>query len=64
MIIYTERTISKPLTKEDISTLIAMYVEPDSNKYIKPLRGKTTRYFNYFLNTKLAQNKNTVGFWV
>lgn len=64
MIIYTERTISKPLIKEDFSTLIAMYIEPDSNKYIKPLRGKTTRYFNYFLNTKLAQNKSSIGFWV
>tara|TARA_B110000977_G_scaffold192645_1_gene266448 strand:- start:1601 stop:2107 length:507 start_codon:yes stop_codon:yes gene_type:complete len=64
MTIYTERTICKPIVKEDFSNLIDMYLEPDSNKYIEPFRGKTSRYFYYFLNKKLVQNKISIEFWI
>ena len=44
MILTTERTISAPLVKDDFGSLIEMYLEPDSNTYVKPLRDKTPEF--------------------
>ena len=64
MILSTSRTISTPLDKEDFDSLIEMYLEPDSNKYVKPLKDKSIEFYRDFLNKKLSQNEISVGFWV
>jgi len=63
MTLATARTISTPLVKEDFDTLIEMYLEPDSNKYIKPLNDKSREFYLDFLNEKLSQNEIAIGFW-
>jgi ribosomal-protein-alanine N-acetyltransferase len=60
----TERTISAPLVRDDFDSLIEMYLEPDSNKYVKPLRDKSTEFYLDFLNKRLLQNETSIGFWV
>ena len=62
--ISTSRTQIRPLKEKDFEPLISMYLEPESNKYIAPLRNKNKDFFNEFLNKKLNQNKSIQGFWV
>lgn len=64
MILTTERTFSTPLDKDDFDSLIEMYLEPDSNKYVKSLKGKSTEFYIDFLNKKLSKNETSIGFWV
>jgi ribosomal-protein-alanine N-acetyltransferase len=64
MTLTTARTISTPLCKVDFDSLIEMYLEPDSNKYVKPLKEKPTEFYIDFLNKKLTQNEKSIGFWV
>ena len=62
--ISTSRTQIRPLKEKDFEPLISMYLEPESNKYIAPLRNKNNDFFNEFINKKLNQNKSIQGFWV
>lgn len=64
MTLTTARTISTPLGKDDFDSLIEMYLEPDSNKYVKPLKDKSTEFYTEFLNKKLVQNETSTGFWI
>ena len=64
MILTTARTISAPLNQEDFDALVEMYLEPDSNKYVSPLRDKSTEFYREFLARKLLKNETSVGFWV
>ncbi len=62
--ITTNRTYSRPLKQEDFNTLIEMYLEPDSNKYVAPLKNKPRELFKSFLQKKIEQNHHELGFWV
>jgi RimJ/RimL family protein N-acetyltransferase len=61
--INTQRTVIKPLNEEDIPAIIEMYAEPDSNKYIAPLVGKSVNEYTVFLQNKIETNKGDLGFW-
>ncbi len=64
MLLTTERTNIRPLAMKDFKALVNMYLEPDSNKYVAPLRDKTEQFYLEFLNKKLLQNQEKQGFWV
>ncbi len=63
--LQTNRIEIIPLNKQDFSEIIKMYLEPDSNKYIRPLQGKTETEFLQFLEKKLSTNQSLkgLGFW-
>lgn len=61
--ISTQRTVIKPLTEEHIPAILEMYNEPDSNKYIAPLIGKSKEEYSVFLKNKIETNKENLGFW-
>lgn len=60
----TERTILTPIVRDDFDSLIEMYLEPDSNKYVKPLKNRSPEFYLDFLNKRLLQNETSIGFWV
>ena len=60
----TARTHIRPLQFEDFDEIISMYHEPDSNKYIQPLEGKSDAFYRAFLSRKLESNLTTHQFWV
>ncbi|MCG8575496.1 MAG: GNAT family N-acetyltransferase [Flavobacteriales bacterium] len=62
--IQTQRTHIVPLEQNHFDSLIEMYLEPESNKYVAPLRDKPKSFFQGFLERKLAQNEMELGFWV
>jgi RimJ/RimL family protein N-acetyltransferase len=62
--ITTNRTNIRPLEKGDFDALIDMYLEPDSNKFVAPLKDKPIDLFDSFLNKKIEQNNSEMGFWV
>ena len=64
MTLTTERTISSPLERDDFDSLLEMYSEPDSNKFVKPFQNKHPDFFSDFLNKRLLQNETSIGFWV
>lgn len=43
--------------------LLKMYAEPDSNKYIRPLRNKTLEEYQAFFEFKIEQNRAKLGFF-
>jgi len=62
--IETERLFLRPLEQEDFPCLLRMYQEPDSNKFIRPLRGKTAAEYQSFLNLKLSNNSKANGYFL
>lgn len=63
MILHTERTILRPLSKNDFDDVLGMYHEPDSNKYIPHLSGLSDEAYCAFLHSKIEANGLQVGFW-
>lgn len=61
--IKTERCIIRPLEEKDFDVLIDMYQEPDSNKYVGPLRDKTIDFYRSFLENKKFLNNEELGFF-
>ncbi len=53
----SERVEFKLLDYSDIESLITMYHEKDSNKYIRPLRNKTDQEYREFLEMKIRRNR-------
>lgn len=62
--LITRRARIRPLEKSDFDTLLSMYFEPDSNKFIAPLKDKSLEFYQTFLHRKLEQNRHELGFWV
>jgi len=60
----TKRTYLRPLESSDFELLLEMYLEPDSNKYIAPLKDRSPEFYLNFLRKKLEQNQRELGFWV
>ena len=61
----TERTILKTLSKADFSDVLKMYSEPDTFKYIVPARDKSRDWYLQFLESRIDQVKNGIGYhWV
>lgn len=60
----TKRTYLRPLESSDFELLLEMYLEPDSNKYIAPLKDRSPEFYLNFLRKKLEQNQKELGFWV
>lgn len=51
--------------KNDFPSLLEMFHEPDTFKYIKPLANKTDDFYLSFLDLKLKQSQTKEGFyWV
>jgi len=63
MILYSQRTVIKPIEESDISDIIKMYSEPDAFKYVKPFQDKSVEFFRDFLHQKITANKKEVQFW-
>lgn len=63
MSIRTDRAVLKPLRQSDETELISIYQEPDSNRYIAPLRDLDQHGFKEFLGLKKLQNEQEQGFW-
>lgn len=61
--IKAERCIIRPLEEKDFEVLIEMYQEPDSNKYVRPLRDKTLDFYRSFLDNKRFLNNEELGFF-
>lgn len=61
--IKSKRLELRPLLASDFPDLLAMYQEPDSNKYIRPLRGKTPAEYEDFLALKLKNNRLDKGWF-
>ncbi len=59
----TKRAIIRPLEENDFNALIEMYLEPDSNKFIAPLRDKNENFYATFLKNKIKNNQTKLGFW-
>ncbi|QNR23085.1 GNAT family N-acetyltransferase [Croceimicrobium hydrocarbonivorans] len=60
----TKRAYLRPLESSDFELLLEMYLEPDSNKYIAPLKDRSPEFYLIFLQTKQQQNQKEMGFWV
>lgn len=60
----TKRTNIRPLRNEDFQSLLKMYLEPDSNKFVAPFRDKSKEFYEAFLEKKIEQNNKEIGFWV
>lgn len=61
--IKTKRCLIRPLEEKDFDVLIDMYQEPDSNKYVGPLRDKTIEFYRSFLDNKRFLNNEDLGFF-
>ena len=62
--ITTKRTVIEPLKRDDFKVLLEMYFEPESNKYIHPLKDKNQDFYLQFLEKKMEANNKVVGFWI
>ena len=61
----TERTILTMLTRDDYTEVLPMYDEPDTFKYIAPLQNKSREEYIGFLDSRIAQVNNELGYhWV
>jgi RimJ/RimL family protein N-acetyltransferase len=61
----TERTILTTLTKDDYTEVLVMYDEPDTFKYIAPLQNKSREELISFLDSRIAQVNDGLGYhWV
>lgn len=61
--LYSNRTLLKPVSQTDFESLISMYLEEDSNKYIPPLQNKNADFYRQFLENKANANDQEIGFW-
>ncbi len=59
----TDRTVISPLSPNHFSDILKMYFEKDSWKYISPHDGKDLKYYEEFLQGKLAANLPEIGMW-
>jgi len=64
MKLFAKRTVLLPLSEHDFEDILKMYQEPDSAKFIAPLRTKGEAFFRGFLQQKIISNQEEVGFWV
>lgn len=62
-IIQTKRTTIRPLHLNDYPDVLEMYSEKDSFKYIKPLRDLSSEEHSQFIDKKMLQNTDEIGFW-
>jgi ribosomal-protein-alanine N-acetyltransferase len=61
----TDRTKLSLLTHDDFKEILEMYEEPDTFKYIAPLRNKSHSEYLNFLESRIAQIKDKIGYhWV
>ncbi|WP_421753038.1 GNAT family N-acetyltransferase [Croceimicrobium sp.] len=61
--INSERCQFRLLSREDFPAILAMYAEPDSNKYIRPLREKSLEEYQVFLEAKVKNNQRGQGYF-
>tara|TARA_Y100000589_G_C26887189_1_gene520516 strand:- start:74 stop:574 length:501 start_codon:yes stop_codon:yes gene_type:complete len=61
--IKSERCQFRLLSTTDFPAVLAMYAELDSNKYIRPLREKTTEEYQIFLEGKVKNNQREQGYF-
>ena len=59
----TERCLIRVLSREDFPFIIDMYQEPDSNKYIGPLKDKSREDQLEFLELKLRESEEDPSFF-
>ncbi|MCR9153616.1 MAG: GNAT family N-acetyltransferase [Bacteroidetes bacterium] len=62
--IKTERLFMRYMDQSDFPELLEMYFEEDSNKFIRPLRGKSRDEYLSFLASKLEKNKEQGHFFL
>lgn len=63
--ISTKRLQFQLLEPDHFPEILAMYAEPETNKYIRPLRGKSKEEYLKFFRFKMEQNEQGLGyFWV
>ncbi len=63
MPLTSERTTIEKLKSEHFDALIEMYLEPDSNKFVTPLKNRDKDFFLNFLEKKMSANEKEIGFW-
>jgi RimJ/RimL family protein N-acetyltransferase len=63
MQIRTQRCLLKPYNLEDIPAILEMMREPDSNKYIQPLRDGDENFILGKLKRNAEENKNLLQYW-
>ncbi|MEX1000867.1 MAG: GNAT family N-acetyltransferase [Crocinitomicaceae bacterium] len=63
MKLKTERTEIIPFVKDHIPLIIQMFHEPDSNRFIRPLHGKTDEEFREILENKVDKNQKLLQWW-
>ncbi|MBD3637159.1 MAG: GNAT family N-acetyltransferase [Crocinitomicaceae bacterium] len=59
----TERTRIVPYSEEHIPDIIRMFQEPDSNKFIRPLQGKTPQEWEQRLRSNIFKNQQLLQIW-
>lgn len=66
MYLETERATITFLKESDFDELLEMFIEKDTFKYIKPLKGKSIEEYSAFLYSKLEANAQfkVMGYWV
>ena len=65
-ILTTQNFTLSPLKRSEFEELMVMYLEPDSNKYVRPLQNKSKEDYLALFERKLIQNQSETGhgFWV
>jgi [ribosomal protein S5]-alanine N-acetyltransferase len=63
MPLTSDRTTIEKLNPKHFDSLIEMYLEPDSNKFVTPLKDRDKDFFLKFLKKKMNANEKEVGFW-
>lgn len=65
-ILTTQYFTLSPLKSSEFEELIEMYLEPDSNKYVRPLQNKSREDYLTLFERKMSQNQSERGhgFWV
>ena len=58
----TERTRLQLLLTEDFDEVLEMYAEPDTFKYIEPMHNKSQDDYLDFLQSRIAQVRDGVGY--
>ncbi|MEL6925017.1 MAG: GNAT family N-acetyltransferase [Bacteroidota bacterium] len=65
MILQTARTHLQLAQASDFNELLAMYAEPDTFKYIKPLQNRSRQEYFSFLQSRIDLSKKEEGYyWV
>lgn len=61
--LYTDRAVLKPFSAEHIPNIMGMFHEPESNRFIKPLLGKSDDFYLEKLAANLTKNKQMLQYW-